>query len=222
MVALLVLARRHPVLVAVLVVLFPVPAQPARARAITRSVRRPRLVRVRQPDPVARAPATIRSAAAPVWAEAPVCPVRRAPIRALCVVRAPVAPALPAVRLDPELVQVVVPEVRVDPVDFPADVVEAQAVPVDLAAQEDLAARVDPVVRVDLVVRADAGASATAPAAAATPRVLLVSPGVVLRAAASPSAPSVKSSTTWKLPRSAAFGSRAVAARPFACRVALR
>jgi hypothetical protein len=153
-----------------------------------------------------------------------VCPVRRGPTRARCVDRAPVDlvdPVLPVAQLVPVHVPVVVPVDRVDPVDSPAVVVEVRA---DPAADPvvALAVRVGPAGQVGPAVRVVAGASATAPVAAATPQVRSASPVVVPHVAASPSAPSVKSSTTWKRLRSAAFGCRAAVGRPCGCPVALR
>ena len=130
-----------------------------------------------------------------------------------------VAPVVLVDRLVPVHVRVVVPVDRVDLVGPPAAAVEVPAVLVAPAVP------VVPVVRevpVDLaavrVVREDAEASATAPVAAAIPQAHSVSPGGAPREAVSPSAPSAKSSTTWKRRRSVAFGCRVEAVRPCDCR----
>ena len=122
------------------------------------------------------------------------------------------APAVPAV-VDPA-----------DPGVRPA--VDARTSEVAVVDPADRVAPVVPAVPVDPAVRpvvlaADAVALVE-PVGVATLPVRSASPVVVPRAVASPSARSVKSSTTWRPRPSVAFGSLVVPARPFGCHAAPR
>ena len=160
-------------------------------------------------------------------------PVPRVPIPARCrsglrVRVAPVAPGVgPAVReplVDQEVRAVVVaPVARVVvpavPVVASEVVPEAKVVvPVD---PEDPEAPVDPVVPEDPVVPVAVAVVSVEPVGVAMPPVRSASPVVAPRAGASPSAPSVKSSTTWRPRPSVAFGYPAVRARLSGCRAEL-
>ena len=128
---------------------------------------------------------------------------------------APVDPAARVVAVDP-----VVRVVRADQADQAARAVavadvtitEVAAAPADLAALADRAALAAPVVRVVPVVPV-AAVGSVAPVGAETPLGRSASRAVVRPEVESPSAPSVKSSTTWKLRRSAAFGCPGVRVR---------
>ena len=111
-------------------------------------------------------------------------------------------------------------EVEVDPVD---PVARAAAVAV-VTITEAVVDRVVPAALVVLVVLAAlaalavlvvrvAAAGSVAPVGAETPLVRSASRAVDRPEVESPSAPSVKSSTTWKLRRSAAFGCPGVRVR---------
>jgi len=92
---------------------------------------------------------------------------------------------------------------RVDPVVPAVPAVPAVVVPVDPGVRPVVPA-VDAVALVE-------------PVGVATLPVRSASPVVAPRAVASPSARSVKSSTTWRPRPSVAFGSLVVPARPFDC-----
>jgi len=113
-----------------------------------------------------------------------------------------VLPAVPAAR--EVAVAPAVPVVPVAPAARAVAVVTTTEAVVDrvvLAAPEVLAAPVDPAAPEDPAV-----AVGSAPVGAETPLVRSASRAVVRPEVESPSAPSVKSSTTWKPRRSAAFG----------------
>ena len=129
-------------------------------------------------------------------------PARRAPIRQPC---RTVPGALQVARVVPVAREVAV--ARVVPV---ADVT-IFAVVVVLAAPAGVSALAVPAA---LAVPVDPeGAVGSAPVGVETPLVLSVSPAVGRPVVESPSAPSVKSSTTWKPRRSAACGFRGVPVR---------
>jgi hypothetical protein len=119
--------------------------------------------------------------------------------------------------------------VAADPVAQVVPVARAVAVVTiteDVVDRVALAARVVPevpVVPVDRVAPVDrAVAVGSAPVGAETPLVRSASRAVGRPEVESPSAPSVKSSTTWKPRRSAAFGCPGVRVRRFASRAVRR
>jgi hypothetical protein len=111
------------------------------------------------------------------------------------------------------------PEARVDSPEAAVVDPEARVVRVAPVVRGAREVRVAPVVRGARVVREDAVASGVVPVAAATPPVRSVSPVVAPRAGVSPSAPSAKSSTTWRPRPSVASGCLVVVGRPCGCRV---
>lgn len=189
-------------------------------------------------DPVR---ATTPSVAAQAWLAAAEFLELLAPTPARCprehlVPAVPVAPADPAVPAERreapgDLGAVAVPVARVDPVEAAVRADPAVRPVVAVISVVAVVVRVDPAVApVDpavapvghRVVPVAAAVASVAPVVVATPLVRSASPAVVPRVDASPSGPSVKSSTTWRPRPSAEFDFPAAVARQCAFPVVRR